>query len=390
VPPQHLNFKGNWYPGLNGVRAIAVLLVFTVHLIPKWTLYFGWSGVLIFFVLSGFLITGILFDNRNKPHRWRNFYSRRTLRIFPLFYFVWLVIAILTPIVHLQWYPLHALWPLYLGNYVRFLHGDLARDHIYSAGLEHAAEIGHFWSLAVEEQFYLVWPLVVFFVSDRRRLIRICQVMIVAVLLLRIILAHVVPAHILAMELLYRVTITQADAFMIGGMLALWLRGPERERLMRWSTPLLAGALACFAVMKLVHLHSEGPDIYSYTPWVTTWGFTVLDLASAGLILCAMKPGHIVYRICTIPFVSRLGLYSYGFYVYHVLLLPLVAAFELHPSAANHSVWRHAYGFIDFGLQFAVVFGVSALSYHFLEMPFLSLKERFAEIHRNPEAAPLP
>src|ERR1700731_1070913 len=79
----------SWYLGLDGIRAVAVLLVFLMHYAYKQTLTIGWTGVLIFFVLSGFLIPGILYDNQEEPHRFRNFYIRRTLRIFPLFYFAW-------------------------------------------------------------------------------------------------------------------------------------------------------------------------------------------------------------------------------------------------------------------------------------------------------------
>ena len=87
---------GVWFPGLDGVRGIAIGLVFMVHYLRRGG-HIGWMGVLIFFVLSGFLITGVLFNGRNETHRFRNFYIRRTLRIFPLFYFIWLLALLGSP-----------------------------------------------------------------------------------------------------------------------------------------------------------------------------------------------------------------------------------------------------------------------------------------------------
>src|ERR1700761_9741340 len=112
-----------FYPALDGLRAIAVLMVFYQHYISNTggapAFNWGWSGVDLFFVLSGFLITGILYDTRNTLHRFRNFYVRRTLRIFPLYYGVLLMALLLTPVFHWFWHPAQILWPLYLGNYSR-------------------------------------------------------------------------------------------------------------------------------------------------------------------------------------------------------------------------------------------------------------------------------
>lgn len=378
-------FKGNWYPGLDGVRAIAVILVFTTHTIPHFTANIGWMGVQIFFVLSGFLITGILFDNRNQPNRWKNFYARRALRIFPLYYFVWLVIALLTPFLHLQWHGLDALWPLYVGNYIPFLSHSNPLIEIASASHHFALRIGHFWSLAVEEQFYFLWPLIVFSVGDRKKLTRICQVGIVAVLALRIALHFAAPAWMLHRDLQDRITFTQADSFMIGGLLALWMRGPERERLKSAGMPLFLSALSCLVALKVIYVafFHERLGYNQHSPWISTWGFTIIDLSAAGLILAAMTSGTWVHWLTTLPFLRRLGTYSYGFYVYHLLLLPFVLS-KL-PRRGVHG-WYALDALCLVGYFFAV-FAVSALSYHFLEMPFLRLKGLFGEKHRNPQLA---
>ncbi len=227
----------HWFPGLDGVRAVAVFLVFVVHYVHKG--YVGWTGVIIFFVLSGFLITGVLYDSRHQPRRFVNFYVRRSLRIFPLFYFIWLLVLVGAPFLGEQWHPIHILWPVYLGNFARFFAGTIAVDHIYTRFSAVPIEIGHFWSLAVEEQFYLLWPLVVFKVLDRHKLIRICLGVMTTVLLLRSALLFVVPASFIEMGFFFRMMFFQADAFLFGGLLALLLRGPHKERVLRLGVWLL-------------------------------------------------------------------------------------------------------------------------------------------------------
>ena len=164
-----------FYPALDGLRAMAVLMVFFHHYVYgafntqndnshawhgfKGALSWGWTGVDFFFVLSGFLITGILYDTRHTAHRFRNFYVRRTLRIFPLYYGVLLVGLFLTPIFHWVWHPGWMLWPFYLGNYARFiwisgspLNLDAMENFRSSLPLQPPFILifGHFWSLCVE------------------------------------------------------------------------------------------------------------------------------------------------------------------------------------------------------------------------------------------------
>jgi peptidoglycan/LPS O-acetylase OafA/YrhL len=141
----------------------------------------GWMGVDLFFVLSGFLITGILYDTALAENRTKNFYTRRALRIFPLFYGILFLLLLLTPVFHLHWQPGHALYFVYLGNMTGILAPGLSSIH---EGLN----LGHLWSLAVEEQFYMLWPFVVWKVHDRRRLLKIICVVLVLSPLLRLLL----------------------------------------------------------------------------------------------------------------------------------------------------------------------------------------------------------
>ena len=369
--PSPTDSSGIWYPGLDGVRGVAVGLVFMVHYLRSWG-HIGWMGVLIFFVLSGFLITGVLYDSRNEPHRFRNFYIRRTLRIFPLFYFIWMLVLVGAFFLREQWYPILALWPTYLGNYARFIAGTSAVDHIATRFSGFPIEIGHFWSLAVEEQFYILWPFVVFSISNRKTLIRICIAVMAIVLLLRIVLLHAVPQSFVEMEFFYRMTFAQADAFLLGGLLALLLRGPRKEALLRMAPRLFWGALTLLAVV--CGLNGPGhflSRVVPATPWMSGYGFTIVDLVAGGMILCALRPGNILFRALTFAPLRILGRYSYGFYVYHVLLLPMGPLYLVGNTTAPVLI-------LHFCSEFLIILAVSAASYHFLEMPFLRLKRRFA------------
>jgi peptidoglycan/LPS O-acetylase OafA/YrhL len=387
VAPAHDRSGGVWYQGLDGVRAIAVTLVFSVHSIGYRTGYVGWTGVPIFFVLSGFLITGILYDNRNEPHRFRNFYVRRTLRIFPLFYFAWLLVLIAGFISRAQWHPIQILWPLYLGNYVRFIAGVESFDRFYTLLPPRIPlEIGHFWSLAVEEQFYLLWPLVVFYTRERQRLIRICIATVLLVPVLRLLLWATASQNLLSLELLYRITPTQCDAFLLGGLMALWMRGKEKDGLLRHANQIFVVSLAALAAAYLANYGFHRHYLSATSFWMSTYGFSLVNMCGAGLILCSLRSRSLVYHITTWWPLRIVGRYSYGIYVFHVLLLPFLEAY-VWPANRAWSPRRYLiHGAFAVTAYFLIVIAVSAISYHLLELPFLSLKDRFTTRHQNPTA----
>jgi peptidoglycan/LPS O-acetylase OafA/YrhL len=274
-----------YFPTLDGLRAVAFLMVFTFHYLQ---LPWGWAGVDIFFVLSGFLITGILFDSRDEPHRIRNFYVRRTLRIFPLYYGVILLLVLLYPIFHWEWNWHWLAWPLYVGN---FLRGH--RPFLVRSPLEMLADfqplsrtfpsvqpyLGHFWSLCVEEQFYLVWPCVVFLVRDRRKLLTLCLACVVVCPLARTLGSHTLPQFMLDQEVLYRWTPFRIDALLLGGALALTRRGPSPWRLLvlaRIGFAALTGAALLWLASNPYARH--GGLGYVYPAWKMTWGLSFIDL----------------------------------------------------------------------------------------------------------------
>ncbi len=160
-------------PALEGVRGVAILAVLAHQLlidgyaggraleILRMPFQTGWAGVQLFFVLSGFLITGILLDTRRAENFWSSFYARRALRIFPVYYLLLAVTYAIAPHRHQVFY-----W-LYLANLRQLAAGPAVES------------LGHCWSLSVEEQFYLVWPFAVRLL-DERGLVRLCAAIVVA------------------------------------------------------------------------------------------------------------------------------------------------------------------------------------------------------------------
>ncbi|MGI4755635.1 MAG: acyltransferase family protein [Janthinobacterium lividum] len=372
-----------YYPALDGLRALAVLLVFASHFIelPE-ALSWGFTGVDLFFVLSGFLITGILYDSQSKPDRYRVFYMRRVLRIFPLYYAVLLLPVLLYPVFRWQLHPAQWMWPVYLGNYARFLWpADVVRNTSIFEDIQSTTypaftyQIPHLWSLCVEEQFYLVWPCVVFAVRDRVRLRNLCLWMVAAIPFCRMLALHLASAEALRNGLLYRATPFRADALLLGGALAMCLRGPEGRRLIEWAGRLLALLSVVFTVLELSAWlrfgHPLQPDnLKLYSAWI----YTLLALAAAAIILLALNGRTKLYRVCLHPALRWLGIRSYGFYVYHLLLgrvwmLASIALCFGHRGLAARLLP---------GVALAGTVLVSWLSFKYLESPMLRLKKHFA------------
>ncbi|HEY3989016.1 MAG TPA: acyltransferase [Acidobacteriaceae bacterium] len=362
-----------FYPALDGLRAIAFLMVFFTHYCA---MPWGWAGVDLFFVLSGFLITGILFDTREDRHRVRNFYVRRTLRIFPLYYGVMLLILPFT-YQGLSWSWLA--WPAYLGNYARMIgpytvgsplqrladFQPVVHMTIHRAHPAHLA-LGHFWSLCIEEQFYLLWPWIVFRIRERRTLLSICASSIPICVAARLLGQHLLPSWMLHNEVLYRVTPFRLDALLLGGFLALWIRGPHRDLLLRAARVVWPVALVP-VVMAVMWRHFWRDP---YPEWRFTWGLLVIDLVSALAVACAIQPGSVLYLALNWRPFRWLGRMSYGAYVLHDIPRDLYigVAHWLVPSYVPQAAAL---------LAFLSTCVLSWLSYRFFESPFLNLKERW-------------
>jgi len=366
------------YPALDGLRALAITLVFIAHFgggshggrFLQWfnrVRVFGGAGVCLFFVLSGFLITGILYDTRLGQHYFKNFYIRRSLRIFPIFYLVLALCVVLTPILHFQLQWGHISFLFYLGNF--FANENWSLYNLTSP--THPAlsiSLSHFWTLFVEEQFYLIWPVAVFLMRDRVKLIRLSVAVILLVLLLRIGMVWFLPFR--TAEQSVRLLPTQADALVVGGAMALLLRGPAAERWLRRSWVFFLSGLAAFFLLALWRGYFGFSD-----PYNMTIGLTFINLASAGLIAMAIQNGSTVFRLFSLRPFRIIGKYSYGFYIYHDLFTSARIAFFVWCMAIFHSMLIA--GLVYASSSYLITLLVAGLSYELYEKRFLAMKSRF-------------
>ncbi len=331
----------------------------------------GWAGVDLFFVLSGFLITGILLDTKTKRHFFRNFYARRTLRVFPLYYVVlFIIFVILTRLLPVdtpdsQFVIRNQIW---LWTYTTNLGFIVLRKAMFDADW---FQLNHFWSLAVEEQFYLCWPLLVFVLSPGK-LMRLSWAIVVLALSLRLglFLAHQRPGA------LYFPTPCRADSLAMGGLIAICLRGPDGlSRLShiarRAGIPIVL-ALAGIVIWRHALIYND---------WtMLTFGYSLIAGLAACLIIYCISPAasNPIRRAFEVRWLRTLGKYSYGMYVLHMFVryvlddhipLPyLVKVIRLESAA----VIAHA------ALLLALTFASAFISWHLWEKHFLKLKRHFA------------
>ena len=371
-----INFKTR-FPALDGIRALAVTLVFADHFgggshgggllrFVNITRQRGWVGVDLFFVLSGFLITGILYDTCSDPRYFQRFFARRAIRIFPVFYLSIALLLLLTPFFHYQWHWLQLTFLVYVGNF--FGNAQFALYDVLSAN--HPATnvtISHFWSLCVEEQFYLLWPIAVWLIRDRVRLLwSAVGVSLLALTLRMAMLALFSPQF--CETWIIRTLPFRMDALLIGAIAALVLRGPNADR---WQQSAKWIFLASCTVVLAIFVLSPAYD----SPWLLSVGLTFTALASAGLIGSTLRSGSPAFKLFYLKPLRILGKYSYGFYIYHLLFRAAWINFLVFTGAHLHSIALA--GLLELGAAFLTTFVVSKLSYDLFEVKFLRLKTHF-------------
>jgi peptidoglycan/LPS O-acetylase OafA/YrhL len=369
--------NSSYFPALDGLRAVAFLMVFAQHYLQ---MPWGWTGVDVFFVLSGFLITGILYDTRDQPHRVRNFYVRRTLRIFPLYYGLMLLLLLLYPLLRWQWNWSWMLWPAYLGNFCHGIHYLTDRPWLVSLANFNPVSrtfpkiglrFGHFWSLCVEEQFYLIWPWIVFWVRDRRKLLLACLACILICPLMRLEVNHLFLQSGLDREILYRWTPFRVDALLIGGLVALVRRGPSPGQLRivaRVGFGVLSSVLLVWLALNPALWH--WPFSYVYPTWMFTWGLVFVDVYSACLIVMALERDSITFRVFNLRPLRWMGRISYGAYVFHDILHDQYSWLIGHYHVPHARVATPV-------LAFVCTLLLAWASFRWYETPFIRLKDRW-------------
>lgn len=368
-------------PALDGVRGIAILLVLLSHgvdflgPVPKslpgklWpeilsvTFLPGWGGVDLFFTLSGFLITGILLRSKGSRTYFSSFYARRVLRIFPIYY-LFLLASLAGPLLYkpfVLWLPQHPLerisYFLYLQNWPVFWQSWAGMTGLW----------GVYWSLAVEEQFYLIWPTLIR-IFRPRTMLALCLFGFALGLPERAALIHHFGLQFGIMQLPF----SRLDGLFLGAAIALY-----RELFGRVVPPRIAaiafsiGAALYLWIAAFHHhqLEGIGAELWTIAP-------TSFVLMSAGLIAAIESRPPLLMRILSFRPLLLAGRYSYGMYVYHLLFYFALQKIWTHvvaPRIGYHLVTSLAY----IGFTIALVTAAAALSFRFIETPFLRLKRFF-------------
>lgn len=352
-------FRLGYRPFLDGVRGISILAVMWVHGGLFWIGRGGFLGVDIFFVLSGFLITALLIQEWEQNHSisFRGFYIRRGLRLLPP-----LVVLIAVCLAVAAVYPepegfaaksksiLIALF--YLANVLPVYHA-----------------LFHTWSLGIEEQYYLLWPFLLFALLrlklDRRTVVLVLVAGVAIVAFHRASLWHggANPVR------LYTGLDTRADSLLVGaiiGALISWNMVPRK--------PWLLSALKVITVVSLCGLAFLMIVLPSISPFLYYGGYTLVALMVAGIITnLFFAPFAFVVAALEMPWLRWFGRLSYGLYLWH---FPVYRAYDfLVPPLSVRSYTVSI--FVPFIIKFALAVAVATLSFYFIEKPALSLKKRF-------------
>ena len=372
--------RAGFIPALDGLRGVAIVLVMLHHFTSYWpttgidgmiasVLTLSWTGVDLFFVLSGFLITGILLDTRGSERYFSSFYARRTLRIFPLYYLTLFLALVVLP----QFSALHTVlatpiegtppqWPywVYLTNFSiadrGFMHGwvDVA------------------WSLAIEEQFYLVWPLVIWLCPPRVVAV-LCAVILLAEPAARM-FARASEVQPLAQALpIYVLTWFRLDGLAVGALLALAQRRGLLPLLDRWVPLVLiagvAGIIACTIM---------GGHTWWWNRRMQQYGYSLIAVIGGAMLVSAInRPADSLWpRMLSAGWLRAFGTYSYCLYLIHLPVMRAVREYVFNPDDYEAlAPWISQVLF--YPVAAAPAFALAWLSWRFFEAPILTLKAKF-------------
>jgi peptidoglycan/LPS O-acetylase OafA/YrhL len=361
-------------PELDTLRGLAVLLVLLFHgfgfrygltgltgiprLLVASTLP-GWAGVNLFFILSGFLITGILVDTRYRSDYFRSFYTRRALRILPLYYAVLVLLLALSRsglILRPVSWPFIGLSAIFLSNVTELLGVPM--------------QMGVLWSLAVEEHFYLIWP------CAARRLSRLGLAALAAAVCIACPLLRLYY-HLHGYYAPTSYTWLCADGLAMGALLGLLVRAEwcTRHRL----TQISAAATTVSLVLLALRLASAGTQVFT-----AVFRETAVDLFFFGIVSSALLIGTSPWRaVVNRRFLQFLGRISYGVYLIHMLIFDLVDHAWARWVPAFHPRGNFGLMLLRFGIAAVLTLLAATLSRRYFEEPFLRMKTPPRSDHRE-------
>jgi len=399
--------SGVTIPELNGLRGVAILMVLWYHCTRSYRsgleidpafrlsagalvgdgtghgfgtdfLYqlagAGWQGVDLFFVLSGFLITGILIDTKHKASSLTAFYYRRALRIFPVYFLTLAILYVVIP----TFTDLGSRYPEAIDRQ--------AFDWTYTTNFKLAVSdlpsnqqwnrlTVHFWSLAIEEQFYLLWPFLVTLLSTRA-FKRMCYGLIAAHIIVRIYYAVHAPGLLVNHHDDVALYFVRYDALVAGALLAVWVRDPAvtADHVVRRARVVLWASLAAFSTQVLIAGKVRTPLLYLV-------GYPVNAALGAALVALAAcsDPRTRLARVLRAPMLGGIGTISYALYLVHPML---VFCFEPAYDAMAHSLPPIVALVLMSLLVLTVALAIAVTSWTVLERPLLRLK-RYVTVARD-------
>lgn len=382
-PPARSEGTSRHQPELDGIRGLAILFVLLSHapislgVLPRFTphnkwvslisyvLVPGWGGVDLFFALSGFLITGILLRARTSPIYFSSFYARRTLRIFPIYY-LFLTFSLIGG--HL-WPAFNAELPAAANERVSYFLYIQNWPVFWTSWAGMTSLWGAFWSLAVEEQFYLMWPTLIRLFSVPVML-GLCIVGFVLGWPLRWLVIHYLTGMTVGC---LQFPLSRLDGLFLGAACALYREYSGRPIPLKWAKLSFCAGAALLLQISVLHVR----ELYGVGVHIVTYGVTGFALMGGGLIAASQHQPSPLHRVLTWRPLLIAGRYSYGMYVYHLLIYLALAqgARSISPSTGGELNVFAALLCIAFAIL--VVTGVAALSFYVLEQPLLRLKRFF-------------
>lgn len=389
-----LSYSSRRVPQLDGIRGIAILLVLFWHYVssvinPQSSVLTAllqpitsltWSGVDLFFVLSGFLIGGILLDNRNAANYFRVFYTRRVCRIFPL-YSVWLFLFIALPLAFpnlLTDPPLKGLFhgPLPIWSYATFTQNiGMARTSEFGA-----TWLGITWSLSIEEQFYLAVPLLIRVVSARK-LPYVLLTLIFVTIMTRLLIICLPPHSSFSNYVLLP---SRADALLLGVFCAFLVRERNVIHYLRTQTKILYAAFGVLFLGVLV-LTAAAPSAAIFEFAMSSGGYTWLALFYSVFLLIAVTEIRGPFKSLTMNSQLRwLGGMAYGVYLIHQAINSLTFGLILGRQPELDGVPDLLVTLVSL----VATLLVAGLSFHFFERSFTSWGQKLTYIARPSSSPP--
>lgn len=363
---------------LDGIRGIAILLVFAFHAFKRASYFtanpilryiaqltsIGWIGVDLFFVLSGFLITSILLQKKDRKDYFKNFYARRILRIFPLYYLMLGIIiysmSVIAPEDQAHIVERLPFYLLYQQNWL-MAQGDLPPIYLLVT-----------WSLAIEEQFYLFWPFLIYFLKKRALILANIGIILLSTLI-RIFMALALDDPIRTHYASYYSTISRLDTLALGALIAIIFRESIllQEKLKKIAFPALVSTTILVIITALTPNSSE--ILYTNVP-IRLAGYSVLAIMGGSSIVLSLTHDEfsLVRRFFRIKLLRFFGKYSYALYLIHPLILQIFLDLLWDAKFRGWQAYV-SYLFISFSLTIIL----ALLSWHLLEKRMLSLKKYF-------------